>query len=40
MGQISSGVFLLYDLVDEKPPVCEIVCFDHNVNTIWWVFGP
>ena len=32
-GQNRVGVFLLYDLGDEKAPVCEIWCFYHILNT-------
>ena len=36
------GVFLFYDLGDEKAPVCEIWCFYHILNTIvdFWTLAP
>ena len=33
-GSKSIGVFLLYDLGDEKAPVCEIWYFYHNPNSL------
>ena len=41
-GSKSLGVFLLYDLGDEKAPVCEIWCFYHNPNTLvdFWTLAP
>ena len=29
-------MFPVYELGDEKAPVCEISCFYHNLNTILW----
>ena len=36
------GVFLFYDLGDEKAPVCEILCFYHILNTMvdFWTLAP
>ena len=41
-GSKSLGGFLLYDLGDEKAPVCEIWCFYHNPNTLvdFWTLAP
>ena len=38
----SLGVFLLYDLGDEKAPVCEIWRFYHNPNILvdFWTLAP
>ena len=42
LGQNRVGVFLLYDLGDEKAPVCEILCFYHILNTRvdFWTLAP
>ena len=41
-GSKSIGVFLLYDIGDEKAPVCEIWCFHRNPNNLvdFWTLAP
>ena len=41
-GSKSDEVFYLYDLEDEKAPVCEILCFYHYLNTMadFWTLAP
>ena len=41
-GSKLAGLFLLSDYRDEKAPVCAILCFYHNPNTmvLFWTLAP